>query len=354
MAYTTIDNPSDYFNTVLYTGNDSTQSITGVGFEPDWVWIKSRGDTSWPRSLDSSRGATKELYQNVTNTENTESAGLTSFDSDGFSLGSNAGYNGDTVTFAAWNWKNNGGTTSSTSQSGSGATQTLASNYQANATAGFSICTWTATGLPGRINHGLGATPHFWTVKARSISDGWPVYHGSNTAAPETDALQLHTTSATADNSKWWNDIVPTSTYFSLGEDASVTQDTATYIAYVFTSIQGYSKFGGYTGNSNADGTFVYTGFKPAFFMVKATNAIENWLMVDNKRTNSFNAIDGRLIPNSSAAEETNVTPCDFVSNGVKFRYSDGAWNSSSNTYIYMAFAEQPFVTSGGVPCTAR
>ena len=341
MAYTTIDDPSDYFNTVLYTGNGSTQSITGVGFEPDWVWIKSRGDTSWHRSLDSSRGATKELYQNETNAENTESAGLTSFDSDGFSLGSNAGYNGNTVTFVAWNWIANGGTTSSNT-SGS-----ITSTVQANTTSGFSIITYTGNATDdATFGHGLGAVPHFIIIKRRNSTNAWTVYHRSQGA---DKALFLNTTAAVESSSFY--QATPTSTLITLNDHSNVNNESGTYICYCFTEIQGYSKFGTYVGNGNADGTFIYTGFKPAWVMVKNISTTGWWNINDHKRP-GHNPTDDMLAAQSSNAE-ADEDDIDLLSNGFKQRSTGGDPNGSGETFVYAAFAEQPFVTSGGVPCTA-
>ena len=353
MAYTTIDDPSDYFNTVLYTGNGSTQSITGVGFDPDWVWIKARGDGSWPRSLDSVRGATKELYQNTTNAENTEAAGLTSFDSDGFSLGSNAGYNGNTVTFASWNWFV-GGTRTTNTEDGNNP----GGGYTANTTAGFSIVDYVGTGAAGTMAHGLGAVPHMIVVRNREIVGSWIIYHHKNTAAPNTNIMDWSSTAATYDNSTYWNDTTPTSTVFTINTSNDVNKDADDIIAYVFTSIQGYSKFGSYTGNGNAEGPMIYTGFKPAWLLYKNVDSVSNWVMRDNKRTTSggTNPNGSVLLSNDPAAESTNdsATVIDLLSNGFKIRNTENNDNTSGDNYLYMAFAEQPFVTSGGVPCTAK
>jgi len=362
MAYTAIDDPSAHFQTATYTGTGSGFSITNDGnsdLKPDFVWVKDRSATNDHKLTDSSRLSsgnptiTLESNTNAAEYDDADPAATTSFNTDGFTIGTNGNYNTDDNEYVAWQWKANGGslTTNDASATSVGDQDSV---YQANTTAGFSIVTWSGSNGVNTMAHGLGAVPNVIIIKARVGTEAWGVYHHKNTSAPETDFLRLDTTAATSDSTTLMNDTAPTSTIFTVGDSGTANEIGKTYVSYQFAEKQGYSKFGSYTGNSNADGTFVYTGFKPAFFMVKATNATENWLMVDNKRTNSFNAIDGRLIPNSNAAEETNVTPCDFVSNGVKFRYSDGAWNSSSNTYIYMAFAEQPFVTSGGVPCTAR
>ena len=354
MAYTTIDDPSAYFTTTLYTGdgNDNraiTNSANSGNFKPDWLWYKERSSTSSHRVFDSTRGASKRLEPDVNNAEATDTSNHKSFDTNGFTVGTSGSTNANGDTYVAWQWKANGGTTA-TNNNGD-----VTTTVQANTTAGFSIVTYTGNGSSGAtIGHGLGAVPHLFIGKQRSNAENWIVYHHKNTSAPETDFLSLNTADATADNANAFNDTAPTSSVMTLGGKNEVNTSGRTYVGYFFTEIQGYSKFGSYIGNSNADGAFVYTGFKPAFVLVTASNAAENWLIVDNKRTQSFNPVDGRLIPNSNAAEETNITPCDLLSNGIKWRTSDGVWNSSSNTHIYMAFAESPFVSSKGVPTTAR
>jgi hypothetical protein len=361
MAYTTIDDPSAYFQTKLYTGNGGALAVTNDGnsdLQPDWAWFKKRGAAEGHALVDTSRGIDRFLASNSEAVEqhqpttgNTDADDIASFDSDGFTFSGGGGaYNQSSNTYVAWQWKCNGGSTTSFTESGNNPGGTI----QTNTDAGFSIITTTGTGGAGTIAHGLGAVPHWIISKCRSNSGGWVVYHQANTSAPETDALNLSSTGATVDAVAWFNDTAPTSSVFTVGTTGDLNGDGRTNIHYVFTEKQGYSKFGSYTGNSNADGAFVYTGFKPAFVLVTASNATENWLIVDNKRTQSFNAVDGRLIPNSNAAEETNLTPCDLLSNGIKWRTSDGVWNSSSNTHIYMAFAEHPFVSSEGVPTTAR
>ena len=228
----------------------------------------------------------------------------------------------------------------------------IQSTVSAGTTQGLSIVKYVGTGSAGAtVGHKIN-TPRMIIIKGLTFADVWIV--GGDNLGGWNKELYLNSTDVMSTNNNAFNGVAPTSSVFTLGSGNGTNKSGESYVAFCMEEKKGYSKFGSYTGNSNADGTFVYTGFKPAFFMVKATNATENWLMVDNKRTNSFNPIDGRLIPNSSGAEETNVTPCDFVSNGVKFRLSDGAWNSSSNTYIYMAFSESSFVTSTGIPTTAR
>ena len=353
MAYTTIDDPSAYFQTALYTGNSSTNVITNDGnsdLQADWIWLKERSSTSFHHVFDSTRGvggSGKALYPNDTSAEGADTA-FTSFDTDGFTLANTGGFNESGVTNVAWQWKANGGTTTSFSASGS----QLAGTRQSNTTAGFSIITYTGDGNNNAtIPHGLSSAPKFVIIKERNNATNWHVGHD---ATFTTGEIFLNLTNAVAAAFGPFNKTAPDSSNITLGTDGSVNGSGDTYVCYAFAEVQGYSKFGSYTGNSNADGAFVYLGFKPAWVLVTASNAAENWLIVDNKRTQSFNPVDGRLIPNSNAAEETNLQPCDFLSNGIKWRTSDGVWNSSSNTHIYMAFAENPFVSSEGVPTTAR
>ena len=355
MAYTTIDDPSAHFQTLLYTGDGtSSQAQTNTGnsdLQPDWVWIKKRaGGTARAHQLYvSSRGVTKLLHSNSDGAESTQSAGLTAFGSDGFTVGDDDGIGANTATYVAWQWKANGGTTTSFNESGNNPGGTI----QTNTTAGFSIITTTGTGATGTIAHGLGAVPHWWISKQRSNAENWAVYHVSNTSAPETEILTLNTTDATADNANAYNDTAPTSTNLTVHTKNEVNTDGRTYVHYVFAPIQGYSKFGSYTGNGNADGPFVYTGFKPAWLIIKRTSSSGDWLLWDNKRDTS-NVTDAVLKPNSNAAENTGYSYIDFLSNGFKIRATDAEINQSGGTLIYMAFAEHPFVSSKGVPVTAR
>ena len=357
MAYTTINKSTSYFNTKLYTGNGSTQSITGVGFQPDWLWIKSRGSTGNHRAHDVVRGVDKQLYPNLTNAEYTYSpnTGVTSFDSDGFSLGNDAGQNTNNETYVAWNWLAGG------SQGSSNTDGTINTTYtSANTTSGFSIVSYTGNGTSGAtVGHGLGAVPHMIMVKRLDTTGSWQVYHQKaidTSGDPWTDYMILNSSNAAQDGVNRWNDTAPTTSVFSLGNSTEVNANGGTYVAYVFSEKTGYSKFGSYTGNGNADGTFIYTGFKPSFYMVKQSNVGgEGWFMWDNKRSSSggTNENDRYLIANSANADGTLGVDCDFLSNGVKTRYAASATNTSGSTYIYMAFG-QSLVGSNNVPCTAR
>ena len=334
---------SDHFNSVLYTGASSGQGITGVGFQPDWTWIKSRSHASSHVLTDSSRGVTESLFSDTAAAESTLSGGVTAFGTDGFTLGTEGTVNTDTRTYVAWNWKANGGTATATiTESGNNP----AASVQANPTAGFSIITYTGTGAAGTIAHGLGAVPKMIICKNRNNGDDnayWAVYHGENTTAPATDYLVLNTTAATADGDGFWNDTAPTSSVFTVNSNNTLNRDGYLHVAYVFAEVEGYSKFGSYTGNGNADGTFVYTGFRPAFIMFKTTTIVSHWTIVDNARS-TYNVVDDSLYTDTSAAELTTITDVDFLSNGFKWRgVLANETNVSGQVYIYMAFAEVPF-----------
>jgi len=367
MAYTTIDDPSAHFHIQLYTGNADANAITNDAnagdFAPDLIWMKNREISAAHGLYDSTRGTgtSKSLKSDEDAAEGDASGNmnLTAFSSDGFSLGATSGTN--QINYAddghvAWQWKANGGSTSSVSASGSGASQILASTHQANTTAGFSIILYTGTGATATVSHGLGAVPDVLLFKERSTVNNWYMYHSANTAAPETDYLVLDTTDATTDF-LIWNDTAPTSTVCSLS-NSGVHGDTETFVCYAWREIQGYSKFGGYTGNGNADGPFVYTGFKPAYLLYKNVDSVSNWVIRDNKRTTTggTNPNGTVLLANGNNAESVNdsATVIDLLSNGFKIRNTENNDNTSGDNYLYMAFAEQPFVTSGGVPCTAK
>jgi len=354
MAYTTIDDPSAYFQTLLYAGGSSSYTNNGNSdLQPDWVWIKARNNAYEHKLWDSSRGTTKLLVSNSTVAEATQS-GLTAFNSDGFSLGGDGGSNDASTNFVAWQWKANGGTTASNTDG------SITSTVQANTTAGFSIVTYTGNGSSGAtIGHGLGAVPHLFIGKQRSNAENWIVYHHKNTSAPETDFLSLNTTDATADNANAFNDTAPTSSVMTLGGKNEVNTSGRTYVGYFFTEKQGYSKFGSYTGNGDAtNGPFIYTGFKPAWIMQKRTDSADSWYMWDVKRAldsqGYVNRNDKYLQANSTGVQSTGAG-FDFLSNGFRpVSTNAGYINASGGTYIYMAFAEHPFVSSEGVPTTAR
>lgn len=346
MAYTVINKPSSYFNTVTYTGTGATQSITGLNFKPDWVWIKDRTVGFDHVLQDAVRGTTKIIDSNTTYAEFTNATSITSFNSDGFTTGSYVATNNSTTPFVSWNWLASNTTTSNTSGS-------ITSTVSANTTSGFSIVSYTGNGTSGAtIGHGLGAVPKFIIVKERSAVQQWINYHVS---LGNTNYVHLNATDASASSSTVWNNTTPTSSVFTVGTAVNCNDNGGTFIAYCFAEVKGFSKFGSYTGNGSTDGTFVYTGFKPAFVIIKQTSSAgEGWEMGDNKRS-TYNVITTFLRANSSAAESTNTDrQYDFVSNGIKMRGSHGSTNGSGSTYIYMCFAENPFVSATAIPTTAR
>ena len=359
MAYSSISKPSLHFNTKLYTGNGGTQTISGIGHQPDLIWGKNRASNRHFLA-DSVRGKkTTGYYLLCTNnteadTSNSASDGITSINSDGFVLGANASntdggwsyeLNGNARNFVSWNWKANGQGSSNTDGS-------INTTYTSvNTTAGFSICKYTGTGSNATVGHGLGVAPKMIIVKQLNSTNYWTVYHKSLSA---NSWLYLDTTEAVASNTAMWNNTEPTSSVFSIGTYTNTNQSSSTYVAYCFAEKTGYSKFGSYVGNGNADGTFIYTGFKPAFILLKHTTSAESWHLFDGKRANLFNPVNGRLQADSSGAEYTGKNVFDFLSNGFKLKDNNGAYNGSGSTYIYMAFAEAPLVGTNNVPCTAR
>jgi hypothetical protein len=338
-----IDKPTDYFNTVLYTGNGSARSITGVGHQPDWVWIKSRSATWTSELYDAVRGATKSITTSTTAAEGTDAQDLTAFNADGFSLGTNGGINNNSDTYASWNWKANGQGSSNTDGS-------INTTYTSvNTTAGFSIVKWTGSNANATIGHGLGAVPKMIIFKNLATATSWMVYHVTQGA---TKFLRLNETAAVGTGSTPFNNTEPTSSVFSVGANGDTNGNSQAMIAYCFAEKRGYSKFGSYTGNGNANGPFIYTGFKPAFLMYKRTAGTSDWVMVDNKR-DPINVCDEELYANLDAAAGT-TDLLDFTSNGFKCRRSHTSQNANGETYIYMAFAENPIVGSNNTPATAR
>ena len=358
MAYTTIDDGSAHFQIALYTGNDSTNAITNNGnsdMQPDFLWTKNRSSSADHKLFDSTRGVIKFIESNTADTEGTQANLLSSFNSDGFTLGAGGEVNSSSTNYVAWQWKAGGGSGNRTTFTETG--DNPGGGYQANTTAGFSIVDYVGTGDNGAtVSHGLGAVPHWILFKNRDTAQTWVVYHHKNTAAPETDILQLEATNATYDSNTYFNDTAPTSSVFSLGTSNDLNKDDDNIIAYVWTEIQGFSKFGRYTGNGNADGPFVYTGFKPRYLMIKRTNNTEHWKVNDTVRdTNTQYGNDASLHPNQNIAETTSSSlNVDFLGNGFKLVTADGASNAVDAPFVYMCFAEHPFVSSKGVPCTAR
>lgn len=328
---------SQYFNAVTYTGNGSTQSITGVGFQPDFVWVKGRNNVGNHLLADAVRGALKSLATNLTNAEtDPDTNGLTSFDTDGFSAGSATRINGSSNTYAAWNWKANGAGVSNTDGS-------ITSTVSANPTSGFSIVTYTGNGSISpypTVGHGLGVAPQLIFTKARSTTSNWVAY--TTVIDGSLDFLYLNTTAAKANSGL---PTLPTSSVFQVGGPDN-NSSGQTHVAYCFSEVEGYSKFGSYTGNGSADGPFVFTNFRPAFVMIKRTDSTSNWSLQDVTR-DPYNSMQNYLEANTSDAEATNIGyAVDSLSNGFKIRNSSGTWNASGGTYIYMAFAETGFANA--------
>ena len=343
MAYTTINKSSLNMNTKLYNGTGSNQSITGVGFQPDWVWIKERNGTNEHNLFDAVRGTTKRIESSTTAAEQTSSTTLTAFGSDGFTVGNNGGTGQSGGNYVAWNWKANGQGSSNTDGS-------INTTYTSvNTTAGFSISQYTGTGSAGAtFGHGLGSKPAMIIFKCLSVAGpSWVVYHQSKGA---TYTLYLDQTSAGGASAEMLNNTEPTSSLITLGNGTS-SNSSAPTIAYCFSEKVGYSKFGSYIGNGNVDGTFIYTGFKPAFVMVKNTSATENWIIFDNTRPGR-NLTDALLKPNLNNVESTNGVKFDLLSNGFKARVNDAEGNSSGASYIYMAFG-QTLVGTNNIPNNA-
>jgi len=320
-----------FFNPVLYTGTGSSLSVTGVGFQPDWTWIKERNGAADHGLYDVVRGVQNQLESNTTGAETTETTGLTAFGSDGFTVGALAQLNTSADTYVAWNWKANGAGVTNTAGS-------ITSTVSANTTSGFSVVTYAGNSTLGAtIGHGLGKAPSMVIVKSRSGTTNWVVYHA---AVGNTKALFLNTTSAT-DTDNFWNNTSPTSTVFSVNASTGLNSSGSNYVAYAFSEVPGYSRFGSYTGNGSSDGPFVFCGFRPAYLMVKRTDTANDWYIIDAVR-DGYNVIGPELFANRSDAEALGSTRADFLSNGFKLRSSGPGWNANGGTYIFMAFASAP------------
>ena len=358
MAYTTIDDPSLYFQIALYTGNGNAgKEITlgspnfsgeyvGQAIQPDWIWGKCTNLSQNHNIFDTSRGLDKRLTADQVDAENTDSNTITAVSSNSFTLGSSTNLNNADDDFVAWLWKANGGTTANNTSGDIGTTV-----VQADTTAGFSIVLFTGNNTGGStVGHGLGGVPEWIIAKSRPANKPWVVYH---VGIGNTKSIKLNATDAAGTDSSAWSNTTPNANNFTVGNGDS--NHTGTMIAYCFRSIQGYSKFGKYTGNGNADGPFVYLGFKPSWLMTKRTDSSDHWRIVDNKRE-PFN--DGSMQGLKANANDTHSDSgsrgLDFLSNGFKVRTTDPDSNANGGDYIYMAFAEHPFVSSEGVPVTAK
>ena len=363
MAYTNIDKSDDYFNTLIYAGNGTSgRSVTGVGFQPDFVWIKNRNDGDPHKVFDVARGVGKSIKTNSTDTQatNEENGYLSAFNSDGFTLtaGSTSiqDVNNNGENYVSWNWL--GGGSASTNTSGS-----INSSVSVNTDAGFSVLTFTGSGSGAaeNVGHGLGVTPKLMIGKnldsSHSVFGSWMVggLGVSSSFNFSTNYINLNYGNGLSSDAGGtvWN-AAPTSTLVKFSNFFNTSSND--YVMYCFAEKKGFSKFGTYKGNGSSNGAFIYTGFKPALWIVKRTNATNNWITFDNRRStsNGFNRNNVLLLPNLSQGENTNDGVVDFVSNGIKIRDTKDEFNNDSGTYMYMAFAENPFVTSTGIPTPAR
>ena len=348
MAYTNIDDPTLYFNTVTYTGSGSGQSVTGVNFQPDLVWLKRRSATGNHYLVDSVRGVQKSIFSNADAAESSDNY-VISFNSDGFSLGADNYTSPSTIV--GWNWLAGGTASSNTDGS-------ITSTVSANTTSGFSIATYTGNGTSGaNFGHGLGVKPACVIVKRRDTTSNWQFVSKALSATPFASGnyLKLNSTDAMGTNTAVWN-AEPTSSLIYLTSSADTNSSGGTYVCLAFVEKKSFSKFGSYTGNGSADGTFVYTGFKPAMVIVKNTNSVTDWIIKDNKRS-TYNVVGEVLYPNGSYAEDASGALLDFTSNGFKLRISGASApnvNESGSTFIYMAFASEPLVGTNNIPATAR
>ena len=349
MAYTTINKGTAYFNAKTYTGTDNSNAITGVGFQPDWVWIKKRSGVASHALQDVVRGNDKTLRSNTTGAEYTNTF-FSSFDSDGFTVtSSESDVNANSATYTSWNWKTQNAQGSSNTDGSINTTYT-----SVNTTAGLSISQYNGTGSFATIGHGLGAKPSVIAIKRMGANSTWRTYHKSLGATKNVPFEN----GAALDQDVIFNDTEPTSSVFTIGTTTDVNNNGTSHIAYCFTEKVGYSRFGDYTGNGSTDGPFIYTGFKPALVFVKNTSATANWVSTDNKI--SFNGKGSNesncLFPSSNAAE-SDAYGLQLYSNGFAFKGSDSASatvNGSGNIYIYWAFAEAPIVGTNGIPATGN
>jgi hypothetical protein len=337
----TISNGASYMAATTYTGTGSALSVSnavnGVSFQPDFVWTKPRSTAVGHTLFDSLRGVTKYLQSNTTGAEGTAATSLTAFNSDGFTVNSDTSTGANGVTYIGWQWNAGGSTVTNTSGS-------ISAQVRANATAGFSVVTYTGNGTSGAtVGHGLGVAPAMMIIKLRNSTENWPVYHKNQNASPANGCTYLSLTNAYAAFTGIFNNTVPTSSVFTLGNNAQTNGNTNTYVAYCFAAVAGYSAFGSYTGNGSTDGPFVYLGFRPRFVMIKRTDVAATWY-IWNTSSNTFNVIDTALFPNLTNAESSNVAYyCDILSNGFKPRATNTDVNASGGTYIYAAFSEVGF-----------
>ena len=347
MAYTTIDNPELFFQIKLYTGTGSELSITLDGdtdMQPDWVWIKERNGATNQMLTDSVRGATKTLHSQNTDAESTDAQALKSFDSDGFTVGTNGDVNTNTDTYVSWNWKAGGSASNNTDGN-----KTI--SLSVNTTAGFSVGTYAGTGQDSTIGHGLGAVPDWLMIKNRSSgSRKWQLWHKNLTGTNKY--LAIDRSDAELTDSASWDNTAHTSSVWNTYGSGEANQNGENFVCYAWKPIKGFSKFGSYKGQGNSDGPMIYTGFKPAWIMTKQIDGSSSWIVHDNKR-DPINPIDEFFTVEEGDAVG-DLDSFDLLSNGFKVRTSNGDRNSDTNTFVYWAFAESPIVNSNGVPNNAR
>ena len=356
MAYTDIDDASAHFQIATYTGNANLNTIVNDGnsdLAPDLVWGKCRSTSKTHYWYDTTRGTEKRIESDNGGAEDTGTNGLYIFQSDGFKLASGNTENDNGESYVAWQWKANGGSRTTFSESGNNP----GGGYQANTTGGISIVDYVGTQAAGTVAHGLGAVPKMIIVKSRGASRSWTVYHHQMGSPANEKNMVLNTTAALTDyNADYWGATTPTSSVFSLGgtNGHAVNYNNENFIAYCFAEVQGFSKFGSYIGNGSANGPMIYTGFQPAWVMIKTTSTADDWYIFDNKRE-GYNPSVWRIRANTISGDTTGTNnTVDHLSNGFKLRFTGGSINGSKLPYIYMAFAENPFVTSTGVSTTAR
>ena len=342
MAYSI--NPKDYFNTVLYTGNESAgHSITGVGFQPDFIWFKNRGTTDSHAVYDAVRGVTKEINPDTGDGETTQSTGLTSFDSDGFTTGARTLLNSNNQPLASWHWKMNGAGSSNSDGS-------VTSTVSVNSTAKMSIVKWTGTGSAATIGHGLGVKPDYIIVKCLDSGENWMIWSNSMGA---NQYLRLSTSASIGTGTNEWNNTVPTTSVFYVGSENTTNKSGAGMVAYCFKNVDGFCRAGEYEGNGNTDGTFIYTGFRPSFILTKLANTgSEDWKLHDDRRPGR-NETNDFVQPSNNNAELDTSNQLDILSHGFKWRSANTATNSSGNTIIFLAFAREAFVGTNNTPSLA-
>ena len=347
MAYTAVDKSSSAFKAVKYNGTGSSNAITGVGHQPDFLWIKKANGTEHHILIDAIRGLDKQVYSSHNSSQDTNAQSVTAVGADGFTVGINSQTNDSSNIFIAQTWKGANGTASNASGS-------ITSTVSANTTAGISICTWTGTGSAATIGHGLGAVPKTIFIKNVSTTNDWNVYHE---LTGNTHRLFLNGAIAREDNASAFNDTSPTSTVFSIGTNTNVNQNGDTIVAYCFAEKRGFSKFGFYKGSGNADGPFIYTGFKPAFVIVKNYEETQAWVMWNQGLNPTNQPQFFHHHPNTTDTWVDNTNNIDVLSNGFKIRTSNSTGPEINNTqydHVYWAFAEAPLVGSNNIPCTAR